>query len=299
MIFFLLLSFAVAQVEMAITVDDLPSHGDLPHGVTRLSVTEKMLKVFKKHQVPEVYGFVNAERVFRKPELKQVLEAWIEAGYPIGNHVYSHPDLTKNSVEDFQAEILQNEPILRELSGSQNWKVFRYPYLHEGDTIEKRNAVRKFLFDHGYQIAQVTIDFEDWAWNDPYARCKDKNNRKALKRLDESFFEGVRWSLIHAEKIADGLFQRPIKHILLLHVGGFTTDHLDKLLNFYKQQGVRFIPLNEALKDPIYAHDPKQADRRAAEFTYQILKERGLKPEQFDPRPRWSFPGKELQNICQ
>lgn len=299
MIFFLLLSFAVAQVEMAITVDDLPSHGKLAGGTTRLEIAEKMLKIFKKHQVPEVYGFINAERVFRDPELKPVLEAWVRAGYPLGNHVYSHPDLTKVSIEDFQTEILQNEPMLKAVSGAYNWKMFRYPYLHEGDTLEKRNAIRNFLFAHKYQIAQVTIDFEDWAWNDPYSRCKEKKDRKAQKWLRESFFEGVRWSLTNAEKIAEGLYQRPIKHILLLHVGGFTTDHLDELLSYYEKQGVRFIPLSDALKDPIYAHDPKQVDRRAAEFTYQVLKERGLKADQFDPRPRWMFPGKELQSICQ
>ena len=299
MIFFLLLSMAFAQVEMAITVDDLPSHGQLANGTTRLELTEKMLKIFKKHQVPEVYGFINAERVFRKPELKSVLEAWVAAGYPLGNHVYSHPDLNKNSIEDFQTEILQNEPILKELSGAYNWKMFRYPYLHEGETLEKRNAIRKFLFANDYQIAQVTIDFEDWAWNDPYARCKNSDNSKAIKRLRKSFHEGARWSLTHAQKIAEGLYQRPIKHILLLHVGAFTTDQLDELLSYYKQQGVRFIPLSEALKDPIYAHDPKQADVRAAEFTYQVLRERGLTADQFDPRPKWIFPNKELQSICQ
>ena len=43
---------------------------------------------------------------------------------------------------------------------------FRYPHLSEGDTSEKRRAVRQFLKSmpdgQNYRIAQVTVDFADW-----------------------------------------------------------------------------------------------------------------------------------------
>lgn len=32
----------------------------------------------------------------------------------------------------------------------------RYPYLAEGDTLEKRNTIRSYLFKNGYRIAEVT-----------------------------------------------------------------------------------------------------------------------------------------------
>ena len=44
--------------EVAITVDDLPSHGPLPPGTTRVDVTREMLAAFKAANVPvEVPGF--------------------------------------------------------------------------------------------------------------------------------------------------------------------------------------------------------------------------------------------------
>ena len=37
------------------------------------------------------------------------------------------------------------------------------PFLHEGETLEKREAVRRYLAEHRYAIAEVTIDAHDWA----------------------------------------------------------------------------------------------------------------------------------------
>lgn len=299
MILLLLLSMAFAKVEMAITVDDLPNHGKLPQGVTRLEVAEKMLRIFKKHNVPEVYGFINAEKIAREPETRKVLEAWVKAGYPLGNHTWSHMNLAKNEPQDFGREVLQNEPILKEISGAYDWKVFCYPYLIEGDTLEKRDEVRRFLAENQYKIAQVTFDFDDWAWNDGYARCKDKNDKKRLKWMRKKYLQWAKWEFVRTQRITDGLYQRPIKHILLLHIGAFTTDSLDKLLTFYKKQGVKFIPVREAMQDSIYSHDPKHVGAHGLDFPYQVLSERGLKADQFDPRPPLKFPRKKLETICQ
>jgi hypothetical protein len=57
-----------------------------------------------------------------------------------------------------------------------DWLWFRYPYLREGDTLEKRHALARFLKDQGYRVAQVTMNFDDYAYNDPYTRCLAKND---------------------------------------------------------------------------------------------------------------------------
>jgi hypothetical protein len=41
---------------------------------------------------------------------------------------------------------------------SDNWHWFRYPYLNEGDTLEKHREVRSWLKANHFQIAEVTID---------------------------------------------------------------------------------------------------------------------------------------------
>ena len=59
---------AASPVEVAVTVDDLPKHGPLAPGVTRLEIARRMLDAFARHHVPAVYGFVNGKHVDVEPE---------------------------------------------------------------------------------------------------------------------------------------------------------------------------------------------------------------------------------------
>ena len=70
------------------------------------------LKVLKKHRIPPSYGFIVARGLERNPDGAMALQLWVDSGNPLGNHTYTHLDLTKNSAEDFQREILRNEPVL-------------------------------------------------------------------------------------------------------------------------------------------------------------------------------------------
>lgn len=46
--------------EVAITIDDLPVHGDLPSGITRLDIANQIVATLNKHSIKNVYGFINA-----------------------------------------------------------------------------------------------------------------------------------------------------------------------------------------------------------------------------------------------
>lgn len=269
-------SLSQAAIKVAITVDDLPTHGPLPAGVTREQIAKKMTETLRKHKVPEVYAFINAGKVEKKNESVEVLKTWRKAGFPLGNHTYLHEDINKVSVEDFKKSIDLNEPLLKKLSGKTDWKYFRYPYLREGETMETRNSVRQYLKDKGYKIAQVTIDFEDWSWNGPYVRCKEKGDVKAIAELQTTYLQNASDMLDRAEVLSKSLFGRSIPHILLLHIGAFDTEMLDQLLTNYEKKGVVFVPLSEAMKDEVYSIDPAVAARIGSELTYQVMKSRQL-----------------------
>jgi peptidoglycan-N-acetylglucosamine deacetylase len=159
-----LLAFATTALaqEVALTFDDLPAHGPLPPGVTRTDVVNSIIKTLQDARVPQVYGFVNAHKLEQSPEDIEVLKAWRNVGFLLGNHTFSHLSLNDNSVEKFEQDTAANEPVLKSLMAGQDWQWFRYPFLWEGDTLEKRHDIRSYLKDHGYRIAQVTLDFEDY-----------------------------------------------------------------------------------------------------------------------------------------
>jgi peptidoglycan-N-acetylglucosamine deacetylase len=265
-------------VEIAITVDDLPAHGPLAAGQTRLSIVDRLLAAFAKHRLPPVYGFVNGKKVDDDPALESVLRRWTSAGQPLGNHAWSHMSLNKASIADYLADIDKGEGVLQRLVPDASvWKVYRYPFLFEGDTEEKRAAVRQHLDEHGYTIAHVSIDADDWAFNAPFARCSEKGDAAALASLREDFVRGHVEELGRVRAMGRSLAGREVKHVLLLHAGVADADAIDALLTAYEREGARFVGLREALSDPFYAMAPGPPMRAGAAFPYRVAKARGLK----------------------
>lgn len=279
--------------EIAITVDDLPTHGNMPPGVTRSEITRNIIGALKAKGVPPVYGFVNASKLDRSWDKADVLKLWTDAGFLLGSHTYSHMDITPNTVQAFEEDIALNEGTLEGFMGGRDWHWFRYPYLNEGDTLEKRHAVRKYLGDHGYRVAQVTIDFQDWAWNDPYARCMAKNDAQAVEWLKTSYLNMAMEYFKLAQNMAVMLFGRDIRHVLLLHIGAFDSVMLPSLLDSLQKQGFDFISLQEAEEDPAYQTDPN-----AALSTGGTLLEQMVESKHLDYPPHADEPLQKLDTLC-
>ena len=120
-----------APLEIAITIDDLPVHAPYPPGVTPEQVSKQMLAAFKAAGVP-AYGVVNAVRLQEQPESRDVLEGWRAAGMTLGSHGWSHQQLRDIRIDQFEQELVKNEPVLRDLGRGTDWHWFRYPYVDEG-----------------------------------------------------------------------------------------------------------------------------------------------------------------------
>ena len=280
--------------EVAITIDDLPNHAPLPAGVTRVDVAKKMLAALADEKLTGVYGFVNAGKLETHPDEIEVLKLWREAGQPLGNHTYTHINFSDNPVPAFEENIEKDEPVLKQLMEGQDWHWFRYPYLHEGDTLQKRHAVRAYLKDHDYRIAQVTMDFEDYLWNGPYARCMGKKDEKSIAWLKESYLKTAREYLTLDQEMSRQIFGRNIKHVLLMHIGAFDAVMLPDLLAQMKKDGFKFISLEEAESDPAYLSDPDSALVDGGTLLDQFFDSKKLKYPPHAEKPR-----EELAAICE
>ena len=288
---FLCAAPSVSQ-QVAFTFDDLPAHGDLPPGQTRLGVAESILRTLRDQHMPPVYGFVNAAKLEKIPEDSAVLKGWRAAGEPLGSHTYSHPSLNELTPAQFEADIARNEPVLSKLMAGQDWHWFRYPFLWEGDTLEKRHAVRTYLQQNGYQIAQVSLDFEDYLWNAPYARCVAKRDDKSIQTLRESYLATADQYITVFREITHTLYGRDIRYVLLLHIGAFDAKMLPDLIDLFRRRGFTFTTLPQAMKDPVYREDPDMALKYGGAFQEQVAAARHIK---FPPN---SKPYKELEAAC-
>jgi len=276
------------RLKVALTFDDLPLNGARPAAVSKSQMARDTLAVFKRYRIPASYGFINARGLENDPDGALVLQLWVQAGHPLGNHTYPHLDLDKNTAEDFTREILRNEPVLELLmppGGKHDFRWLRYPFLHEGDTLEKRRAVRAFLAEHRYQIAQTTLDYEDYAWNSAYARCLDKHDTAAIAGLRESYLATADEWMRAQREMSRRLWGRDIHHVLLLHQGAFSATILPDLFALLKKQGYDFVTLEEAQSDPVYAEDPDIAMPGGGTLIEHAVVKRGLTWPKITPKP--------------
>jgi peptidoglycan/xylan/chitin deacetylase (PgdA/CDA1 family) len=289
-----------AKLKVALTFDDLPINGWQAAGDKQSDYARATIAVLKKHRIAPSYGFINAKKLESNPDGALALRIWVEGGHPLANHTYTHIDLTKNSVEDFQREVLHNEPALEllmppeALRGKYDWRWFRYPYLHEGDTLEKRRAVRAFLATHRYKIAQTTLDFGDYYWNGAYGRCLEKKDEDGKRWLRESYIAAATDHTKMQVELSRQVFGRDIHHVMLLHLGAFSSHILPDLFDVLKKQNFEIVTLEAAQADPVYQMDPDVAHPRGGTHTELFMQAKNIAWPANSP----TLPEDRLTTIC-
>jgi peptidoglycan/xylan/chitin deacetylase (PgdA/CDA1 family) len=263
--------------EIAFTFDDLPAHSVLPPGVSRLEVARSIIAALKAAGVAGVYGFVNGALLQSEPASGAVLPAWRAAGFPLGNHTWTHLNLDTEPLGAWEADVIANESLLAAEMGQGDWRWLRFPFLAEGGASEKREAARAFLAGRGYRIAQVTMSFGDYAYNEPYARCMAKGDHPAVARLESAYLLGAREEIGRARGMSKALLGRDIPYVLLMHLGAFDARMLPRLLDLYRREGFRFVTLQQAQKDPFYRADIDLSAPAAPDTLEAAMAARGLR----------------------
>jgi peptidoglycan/xylan/chitin deacetylase (PgdA/CDA1 family) len=278
--------------QVAFTFDDLPAHGPLPPGEARPEVVKSILATLKAEHMPPVYGFVNGYRLRDFPYQVEILRDWHDAGEPLGNHTYSHPGLDNTSAKAFIKDIAKNEAVLKKVDPDGDWHWFRYPYLDEGNTLAKRREVRAYLAAHNYRVAEVTMDFEDYLWNEPYARCMTRHNEKAVTSLEKSYL-GVAGEFIDVFRgLSKQLYGHDIPYVLLMHAGAFDAKMLPQLIALFRSRGFQFVTLQQAELDPAYRFDPNIGYPGGGTLQELVAKVKGVN------FPDNTKPYKQLDRMC-
>jgi peptidoglycan/xylan/chitin deacetylase (PgdA/CDA1 family) len=240
------------SIPVAITIDDL--------GTTGSEAVEKTASALRQAGVTDAYGFVIGNRVHDDPDNEESVRVWVRYGYQIGNHTFTHHGYHAVTTEFFEKDIVANEAVLKEFARPGNdWHWFRYPHLSEGDTAQKRQAVRQFLKNmpdgQSYRIAQVTVDYGDWLFDQAYGRCLKQGQTDRIEWLKKIYLDKASHAFLESHKISRRLFGRNIPQIFLVHYSRFTGDVMPELLGTLRASGARFISLEEAQADPVFELD--------------------------------------------
>lgn len=172
--------------------------------------TAPILDALKKHNVPATF-FVVGNYIQTSPDL---IKRMVEEGHTVGNHTFTHPDMSKiSSIEAFTKEINDLEKLYQETVGQPMTKFYRPP---QGKYSEMNLKMAK---DMGYKTFFWSLAYVDWY------KDKQPTKEEAFKKLIGRIHPGA---------------------IVLLHSTSKTNaDILDELLTKWEEMGYTFKSLDQ------------------------------------------------------
>lgn len=243
------LAATAAAGEIAVTFDDLPAVGSNLSLQDQQAITKELLRSLRRNGVPAI-GFVNEDKLVHGKASTHLLEEWLDAGFDLGNHTYSHPDLHRIEVARYEEDIVRGETVTRALlerrGKAPRW--FRHPFLHTGTSLETKRRVEELLEKLGYRVAPVSMDNSEWI----FARAFDLGDAAEKKRVADEYITYMDRKTAYWEQQSRSLFGRDIRHVLLLHANRLNAATFDRLAAVLKKRGHRFITIERALEDAAY-----------------------------------------------
>ncbi len=239
-----------AAREIALSFDDAPRPGSaLLSGPDRAAA---LIAGLEQAGVDQAVFFANSERVDAEGEAR--LRAYAAAGHLIANHSATHRNLRNLSAEEYLADIAAADGVLRPLPGFRPW--FRFPFLNEGDTPEKRDAVRAGLEAMGYAQGYVTIDTYDWYLDNLARAAAERGDDVDMAALGALYVEAMVSSADFYDRVATTHLGRTPRHVLLLHENDLVALFIDELVAALRADGWTIIGAEAAYADPISAQTP-------------------------------------------
>jgi cellulose synthase/poly-beta-1,6-N-acetylglucosamine synthase-like glycosyltransferase/peptidoglycan/xylan/chitin deacetylase (PgdA/CDA1 family)/spore germination protein YaaH len=190
--------------------------------------TPKILDVLKKYNVKGTF--------FEIGEVAQdnvgVMERVYREGNELGNHTFTHPDISEISRTQLDLQLKLTERLFAAKLGVQPI-YFRPPYSidQEPDTNDQAAPIDR-IERLGYLIIGNKIDTNDW----------DEHPRKSPQQITDSVFQQLEQMKIHPDRRGS---------IILMHDGGgdrsATLAALPVLIQALRARGYQIVPVSELL----------------------------------------------------
>jgi peptidoglycan/xylan/chitin deacetylase (PgdA/CDA1 family) len=242
---------------LSVTIDDLPVATRSTDMAVWQQTTTALLTTLTERRVPGI-GFAIEGRLYEDGKLVQarvdLLRQWLKAGMELGNHSFSHPSLNKMGANEYLADVLKGETVLREVVEKSGRKLvyFRHPFLHTGRDADTRATVTQGLSKLGYTIAPVSIDNDEWMFAFAYEQALQSGDKALAEKIHADYLTYMERVIDYWLEQAERIVGRPISHILLIHANQLNARALGALLDMAEKRKLPLCTLAEALKDPAY-----------------------------------------------
>jgi peptidoglycan/xylan/chitin deacetylase (PgdA/CDA1 family) len=241
---------SAAGQSIALTFDDGPDMADN----TGLSAAGRNTAILSQLADAHIKSILFVTRTGTDEKRNDLIRQWGAAGHQIGNHTATHPNFEEISLADFEREFRACDNAIRNMPGFT--RRFRFPYLKEGNTVEKRDGFSTFLDSNGYKPGPVSVDASDWYYS---KRLRDRLAKEPnADRLP--YRDAYLRHLYERAQYYDGLSRtvlgRSVAHVLLLHHNLINALFLRDVVRMFRDKGWTIIDSETAFQDPVYEMRP-------------------------------------------
>jgi peptidoglycan/xylan/chitin deacetylase (PgdA/CDA1 family) len=268
-----------ARPQLALTIDD-PTL-TLGSILKWQEANSRILKAISEKDVRAAL-FVCGMRVDDADGTK-LLSAWDQAGHLICNHSYSHKFYgEQTSYADFAVDFLKDERVIAPYRNRT--ALFRYPFLKEGDTADKRDRFRALLKERWYRVGHVTIDASDWYVSQRFLDRLGKQPKAPITPYRDYLVAHLLDRAAFYRQLALDVLGRDIRHTLLMHFNPLNAFVLPDVMNAFEVAGWQWIDASLAFEDPVFRSQPRTLPAGES-LVWALAKETG----RFEDRLR--YPG--------
>jgi peptidoglycan/xylan/chitin deacetylase (PgdA/CDA1 family) len=250
----MLLTTVLPAQQVALTFDDGPKTATSAK-LSPQARNQALLDHLATTRVPGAL-FVTLHNGADTPEGLALLKAWGAAGHRIGNHTVTHPDLNAaaTTLAAYQAELLACDAVIATVPGYRPW--FRFTFLREGNTPEKRDGMRSFLKGKGWRNAYVTLDTSDWRLDERLAQVLAKDAKADLTPIRDAYVAHVKQRATAYRDLSRRLLGRDIPQVMLQHHNLLNALFLGDVIAMLRAEGWTFVDPETAFEDPVYQAQP-------------------------------------------
>ena len=243
-------ALAATAPQVAITMDDFNLVG--LDEQTAEQRNQAILSAFRAHSIKAAIFCCGT---FIDSALGQrLVKQWNDAGHIIANHTYSHRNYANSDFAEYTADFLRGESLVK--AYPQFRRLFRFPYLKEGDTAAQRDRMRAFLAEHGYKNGAVTIDASDWYIDSRLTKRLDTDSKADTSGYRDYYLRHILDRSNYYNDMALRALGRGVKHTLLVHHNALNGLYLGDILDQYQRQGWKLVDAEQAYTDPVFDEKP-------------------------------------------
>lgn len=274
-----LLSSGPAESQsVALTFDDGPDMSDK----VGMSPAERNSAILKKLADAHLKSILFVTRTDTDPSRNELIRQWGTQGHEIGNHTATHPDFDEVSLADYEQQLLTCEKAIQNFPGFT--RRFRFSYLREGDTVEKRDGFRAFLATRGYHSGAVSIDASDWYYSQRLRARLKKQPGADTTAYRDAYLRHLYDRAQYYDGLSRQVLGRSVSHVLLLHHNLINALYLADVIRMFRDKGWTLIDAEVAFQDPVYALRPNTLPAGQS-ILWALAKEKGI--------PGLRFPGED------